>query len=286
MSCNDATPAANNLALVANIAASVANSPAPAASSPASIANISTSAANDLVPAVRFEHVTKTYRLYKNDRARFLSLFSKGVNYQTVQASNDLTFDINKGEAVAFLGDNGAGKSTILKMITGVVSPTSGEVEVNGRVSALLELSAGFDMQLTGRENIEMRGYLWGLSSDEITALMPKVIEFAEIGTYIDQPMRAYSSGMKARLGFSFASSIDPEILVVDEALSVGDRTFSAKCLTRVKEIMADSHVTVVFVTHSLSMARQFCTRGIVLDAGCVMFDGPIADAIEKYEAE
>ncbi len=236
-------------------------------------------------PAVRFDHVNKTYRLYKNDRARFLAMFSKRVSCETVHANNDLSFSIDRGEAVAFLGQNGAGKSTLLKMVTGVVQPTSGTVEVNGRVSALLELSGGFDMQLTGRENLDMRGNLWGLSTAEMKEITPKVIEFAELGSYIDQPMRSYSSGMKARLGFAFASSIDPEILVVDEALSVGDRKFQKKCLARMKEIMARSNVTVLFVTHSLKMASDFCNRGIVMDQGCKKFDGPMDEAISFYEA-
>lgn len=238
-----------------------------------------------VAPAVEFYRVCKTYRLFKNDRMRLASAFSKRVPYEEVRASDNLSFSIGKGEAVAFLGNNGAGKSTVLKMITGVVTPTSGTVEVNGRVSALLELSAGFDMQLTGRENIALRGRIWGLSSDEIAALAPKVVEFAEIGSYIDQPMRSYSSGMKARLGFAFASAIDPEILVVDEALSVGDRSFSKKCVARVKEIVADVEATVLFVTHAPSLARQFCSRGIVLESGRMVFDGALTDAIECYES-
>ncbi len=234
--------------------------------------------------AVKFDHVNKIYHLYKNDRRRFLAMFSKGVPREVVHANNDLSFTISRGEAVAFLGDNGAGKSTLLKMVTGVVQPTSGTVKVNGRVSALLELSGGFDMQLTGRENLDMRGNLWGLSNDEMKELMPKIIDFAELGSYIDQPMRSYSSGMKARLGFAFASSIEPEILVVDEALSVGDRNFKKKCLERMQDIMGRSNVTVLFVTHSLKMAKQFCTRGIVLEKGNKIFDGPLKTAIKCYE--
>lgn len=235
--------------------------------------------------AVRFDHVNKTYRLFKNDRERLLSLFSKRVPFEEIHANDDLSFVIGKGEAVAFLGNNGAGKSTVLKTITGVLVPTSGVVEVNGRVSALLELSAGFDMQLTGRENLEMRGHLWGIPSDELGELIPEVVEFAEVGSYIDQPVRSYSSGMRARLGFAFASAIKPEILVVDEALSVGDRAFSKKCLARVEEIMSDSNVTVLFVTHASSMAKQFCRRGIVLDAGRKVYDGAIGDALSFYES-
>ena len=174
--------------------------------------------------AVRFEHVRKTYKLYKNDRQRLLASFTSRVRYDEVNASDDLSFVCRRGEALAFLGDNGAGKSTALKMITGVCFPTSGTIEVHGRVSALLELSAGFDMRLSGMENVRMRCQLWGLSASEAEELIPEIVDFSELGKYIDQPMRTYSSGMRARLGFAFASSIRPDILVVDEALSVGER--------------------------------------------------------------
>lgn len=244
-----------------------------------------TSVSDEVV--IRFDHVTKTYNLYRNDRARFLGIFNykkKGEFLGSVNASNDLSFEIRRGEAVAFLGHNGAGKSTALKMVTGVTYPSKGTVEVNGRVSALLELSAGFDAKLTGRENIELRGQIMGLSKAEIAEIEPKVIDFAELGLYIDQPMRTYSSGMKARLGFAFAVAIDPEILVVDEALSVGDRAFQKKCIARIREIMMDESVTVLFVTHASSTAKEFCSRGIVLDKGTKVFDAPIAEAIAYYE--
>ena len=236
---------------------------------------------------IKFDHVTKTYNLYKNDRGRFLGIFNynrKGSFLGSVDASQDLSFEIKKGEAVAFLGRNGAGKSTTLKMVTGVTHPTSGEIRVEGRVSALLELTAGFDSQLTGRENISLRGQILGLNRSEIKELEPDIIDFAELGLYIDQPMRTYSSGMKARLGFAFAVAIDPEILVVDEALSVGDRAFQKKCIDRIREIMMDENVTVLFVTHTSSTAKEFCSRGIVLDKGTKVFDGTIDDATTYYE--
>ena len=236
---------------------------------------------------IKFDHVTKTYNLYKNDRGRFLGIFNynrKGSFLGSVDASKDLSFAIKKGEAVAFLGRNGAGKSTTLKMVTGVTHPTSGEIRVEGRVSALLELTAGFDPQLTGRENISLRGQILGLNRSEIKELEPDIIDFAELGLYIDQPMRTYSSGMKARLGFAFAVAIDPEILVVDEALSVGDRAFQKKCIDRIREIMMDENVTVLFVTHTSSTAKEFCSRGIVLDKGTKVFDGTIDDATTYYE--
>lgn len=242
---------------------------------------------NDVM--IRFDHVTKTYRLYKNDRARFLDIFrgkKKRELLESINANDDLSFEIRRGEAVAFLGLNGAGKSTALKMITGVVHPTSGTVEVNGRVSALLELSAGFDKQLTGRENMHLRGQIIGLSESDLADIIPKAIEFADLGVFIDQPMRSYSSGMRARLGFALAVSIKPEILVVDEALSVGDRKFKKKCVERIREIMQDENVTVLFVTHSSTAAQEFCTRGIVLERGKKTFDGPMEEAMAFYEAQ
>jgi len=233
--------------------------------------------------AVSFSHVRKTYKLFANDRQRLLATFSKRIKYQTVNASDDLTFQVRRGESLALLGDNGAGKSTALKMITGVCFPTSGTIEVHGRVSALLELSAGFDMKLSGMENIQMRCQLWGLSAEEADQLIPEIVEFSELGQYIDQPMRTYSSGMRARLGFAFASSIRPDILVVDEALSVGDRKFSAKCKEKVRHIMAKEGVTVLFVTHSLPQAKEFCERGIVIQHGHAVFEGAITDAANFY---
>ena len=242
---------------------------------------------SDAPLAIKLAHVTKTYKLFENDRQRFMSVFwtpDKRKQITRIDASTDLSFEIRTGEAVAFLGRNGAGKSTALKMITGVTFPTPGTVTVNGTVSALLELTAGFDSKLTGRENIYLRGHALGLSRDEIAQLEPKVVDFADLGVYIDQPVRTYSSGMKARLGFAFAVSSDPEVLVVDEALSVGDKKFQEKCFARVREIMEDENVTVLFVTHSSSAAEEFCTRGIVLDHGAKKFDGPIQEAIAYYE--
>ena len=243
------------------------------------------SCSNDDV-MIRFDHVTKSYRLYTSDRDRLMDVFrsSKHNNAQKVCAVKDLSFTIRRGEAIAFLGHNGAGKSTTLKMVTGVAQPTSGTVTVNGRVCALLELTAGFDRNLTGRENIHLRGQAAGMSAQEIRELEPKVVKFADLGSYIDQPVRTYSSGMKARLGFAFAVSSDPEILVVDEALSVGDKRFRKKCLRRIRHIMQDENVTVLFVTHASATAQEFCTRGIVLEHGRLRYDGPLDDAIRIYD--
>jgi len=237
---------------------------------------------------IEFNNVSKTYQLYKSDRARVLGLLGirrKSGYLGSINANNDLSFTIKRGEAVALIGQNGAGKSTALKIITGVLFPTSGSVSVKGRVSALLELNAGFDSQLTGRENLSLRGQALGLTKKEIAELEPKVIEFADLGVYIDQPIRMYSSGMRARLGFGFAVSVNPEILIIDEVLSVGDRRFRRKCINRMREIIRDEEVTVLFVTHASETAKEFCTRGIVLDNGIKVFDGPIDEAVMFYES-
>jgi teichoic acid transport system ATP-binding protein len=235
-------------------------------------------------PVIEFKNVTKRYKLFKNDKKRLMSVFIKKIKYKEKKAVDDVSFDIMKGEAVAFFGKNGAGKSTILKIITGVTYPTQGSVKVRGRVSALLELTSGFDPELTGRENIFLKGQLMGLRDKEIKALENVIIEFAELGDYIDQPVRTYSSGMKSRLGFAINANIKPEILIVDEALSVGDASFRKKCVKKVNEIMEAEGLTLLFVTHSTSDAKEFCNRGIVLKNGKLLHDSDIEDAIKKYK--
>ena len=233
---------------------------------------------------IEFKNVTKTYKLFKSDRQRFKSVFSKKASYKKKVAVNNLSFKIEKGESVALFGKNGAGKSTILKMITGVAYPTSGEITVNGRVSALLELTAGFDPEFTGRENIYFRGQLFGMSNAEIKELEPEIVDFADLNDYIDQPVRTYSSGMKARLGFAINVSIKPEILIVDEALSVGDSEFKKKCLEKINQIVGEKDVTFLFVTHSTGVAKSFCKRGMVMRQGKLLFDSDIDEAIDFYK--
>jgi teichoic acid transport system ATP-binding protein len=232
---------------------------------------------------IGFKRVSKIYKLFKNDKYRFLSIFSKKVKYIEKCAVNDVSFTVKRGEALAFLGRNGAGKSTILKMITGVTFPTSGEITVKGRVSALLELTAGFDMEMTGRENIYLKGQLMGISKAEVKRLEPDIVDFAELGDYIDQPVRTYSSGMKSKLGFAINVNIEPEIFIVDEALSVGDANFKEKCLNRVNEIISKDDVTLIFVTHASGVAKEFCKRGIVIQDGSMVIDTDIDGAVEKY---
>jgi teichoic acid transport system ATP-binding protein len=233
---------------------------------------------------VNFDHVSKIYKLFKNDKRRLFSVFSRRVKYREKKAVNDVTFSVRQGESVAFFGKNGAGKSTILKMITGVSYPTEGDIAIDGRVSALLELTAGFDPEMTGRENIYLRAQLLGLKNKEIEKLEPSIVEFAELEEYIDQPVRTYSSGMKARLGFAINVNVEPEIFIVDEALAVGDVAFQEKCVKKVNEIIEKDNVTLLFVTHAIETARRFCKRGIVMKDGVIMCNADIDTAVDAYK--
>lgn len=237
---------------------------------------------NDTV--IRFTNVVKTYKLYKNSKQRLKSVFFKNIKCNDKKAIDDISFEIKRGESVAVLGRNGAGKSTMLKIITEVSFPTSGTVEVNGRVSALLELTSGFDPEFTGRENIYLKGNILGLKNEEIKGLEQDIIDFADIDEYIDQPVRTYSSGMKARLGFAINANVHPEVLIVDEALSVGDEAFRNKCIKKVNQIIEEENITLLFVTHAAAVAKAFCKRGMVLEKGKIMFDGDIDSAIACYK--
>ena len=238
---------------------------------------------SDYKTAIQLKNVSKKYRLFRNEKKRLASFFNKNIEYKTKEVLSNVSLDIEKGESVALFGKNGAGKSTLLKIITGVSYPSSGKVRVNGRVSALLELMAGFDAEMTGRENIYFRGDILGIKKDEMKKAEAKIVEFSELGEYIDQPVRTYSSGMKARLGFAINISVNPDILIVDEALSVGDKAFREKCRKAVNDKIEDG-VTFLFVTHSTADARKFCKRGIVMKNGHIVFDGDIKDASEFYK--
>lgn len=231
--------------------------------------------------AVKFKNVTKEYKLYKNDKDRLKDLVW-GKRYEPFRAVKDLSLNIKKGEIIGILGKNGSGKSTILKMVTGVVYPTKGSLEIEGRVSALLELTAGFDLELTGRENIYLKGYSMGLVDKQIDEKVEDIIDFSELGDYIEQPVRMYSSGMKARLGFAVAVNIDPDILVVDEALSVGDEIFRKKCLDKMDKFR-DEGKTILFVSHSLPQVQSFCTTGVWLHQGELIAEGDIDEVCMLY---
>ena len=234
---------------------------------------------------IEFKKVSKVYKLFKSDKRRFRAIFFKSTPCKLKKAVDNVSFKIHKGEAVALFGKNGAGKSTILKMITEVAFPTSGEIIIDGRVSALLELTSGFDPEFTGRENIYLKGQILGLDNEEIKRLEPKIIDFAELDDYIDQPVRTYSSGMKARLGFSINVNIEPDILIVDEALSVGDEEFRRKCIKKINELLEKDNITLLYVTHATKTAKDFCKRGMVMQKGKLIFDGDIDEAMNIYNS-
>lgn len=233
-------------------------------------------------PIIEFKDVKKEYYLYKNERERFKAIFTNNRSIKRHKALNGVNFKIYPGEAVGIIGKNGAGKSTILKMITGVSFPDSGEITVKGKVAALLELTAGFSLDMTGMENIYLKGYLLGLNDKEIKEIEDDIIQFADLGEYIDQPVRTYSSGMKMRLGFAININVKPDILVIDEALSVGDADFKKKCQNKINEVI-NTGVTVLFVSHSNSAIKDTCSRAIYLKGGKVEYDGDVDKAFELY---
>ncbi len=237
---------------------------------------------NDVV--ISFKNVSKIYKLYSITRKRLIGIFFKKIKYKKKKAVDNISFEIKRGESVALFGKNGAGKSTVLKMITGVSFPTEGEIIVNGRVSALLELTSGFDLEFTGRQNIYLKGQILGLKDSEIQKLEDIIVEFSELNDYIDQPVRTYSSGMKSRLGFAINVNIKPEILIVDEALSVGDASFKNKCQKKINELLTTENITLLFVTHQTNVAEEFCKRGIVMKDGKMIFDGEVKEASAYYK--
>ena len=232
--------------------------------------------------SIKLNNISKEYKLYKDDKDRFKDLFF-GKRYTPYRALNNLSLSLPKGEVIGILGKNGSGKSTLLKMVAGVVFPSGGDIEVNGSVSALLELTAGFDGELTGRENIYLKGYGLGFDKKYIESKMDDIIDFAEIGEYIDQPVRMYSSGMKSRLGFAISINIDPEILVVDEVLAVGDEIFRKKCMNRMNEFKMSGR-TILFVSHSIGQIKSFCTKGMWLHKGELVYYDDIEKTARLYE--
>ena len=206
------------------------------------------------------------------------------INYEDFIALDNINLTINKGEVIGFIGLNGAGKSTLLKIVSRVQKPTKGNVIINGRVSPLLELGAGFDSELTGRENIYLNGLILGYNRQFINTHIDEIIDFAEIRDFIDVPIKNYSSGMKSRLGFSIATVKNPEILIVDEVLSVGDARFKKKSEKRMLEVIK-SDATVLFVSHSLSQIRRLCTRVVWLEKGKIKMIGKTKEVCDAYEA-
>jgi len=239
-------------------------------------------------PVIVFKNVSKTYPFYSSFTTgikNFLFNLPKAIKtvYKTkFEALKDISFEIFAGETVGFIGKNGAGKSTILGLIAGVIKPTSGVIEVNGRVSPLLELGAGFHYELTGRENILLNGVLLGLTKKEVLEKMDSIIEFSELGEFIEQPIRTYSSGMLARLGFSVVAHLDPDILLIDEMLAVGDNAFQQKCLKKMLEFK-DRGVTMVFVSHSMDDIKKICDRVIWIKDHQIKQIGNPEEVVQNY---
>ena len=234
---------------------------------------------------IQVSHLTKMYKLYDkpSDRLKEALGLTKKKLYREHYALHDVNFDIQEGECVGIIGTNGSGKSTILKIITGVLTPTEGEVKVNGRISALLELGAGFNMEYSGLENVYLNGTMIGFSKEEIDARLDDILDFADIGDFIHQPVKTYSSGMFVRLAFAVAINIDPEILVVDEALSVGDVFFQAKCYHKFEEFKKQGK-TILFVSHDLSSVSKYCDRVILLNKGVKMDEGSPKQMVDLYK--
>jgi len=238
---------------------------------------------NDI--AIKVDHVSKVYKLYDKHRDRLADALnlSRKKNYREHFALDELDFEIKRGETVGIIGTNGSGKSTILKIITGVLNPTGGKVEVDGRISALLELGAGFNMEYTGIENVYLNGTMIGFTKEEIDERLDDILEFADIGDFVNQPVKTYSSGMFVRLAFAVAINIDPEILIVDEALSVGDVFFQSKCYHKFEEFKKQGK-TILFVSHDLGSISKYCDRAILLNKGHKLYEGTPKDAIDLYK--
>ena len=235
--------------------------------------------------AINVEHISKVYKLYrgKADRLKDALHIGGAKNYQEYHALSDVSFEVKRGETVGLIGTNGAGKSTLLKTITGVLTPSAGQIEVNGKISALLELVAGFNMEYTGLENIYFNGTLLGYTKEQMEERVPKIVEFAGIGDYIHQPVKTYSSGMFARLAFAMAINVEPDILIVDEALSVGDIYFQSKCFKKMDEIKRNG-TTILLVTHDMSSVVKYCDKVVVLNHGKVVKEGNPKEMVDIYK--
>jgi len=233
---------------------------------------------------IKVENLTKVYHLYNKPQDRLkeaLHPLRKSYHHD-FYALRDISFEVKRGETVGIIGKNGAGKSTLLKIITGVLTPSEGNVSVHGKVASLLELGAGFNPEMTGIENIYLNGTLMGFEREEMDAKIDDILEFANIGEFVHQPVKMYSSGMFARLAFSVAINVDADILIVDEALSVGDMLFQAKCIAKMTSLM-EQGTTILFVSHDIHAVRALCNQGIYLENGMVKFAGDAGDAVDLY---
>ena len=239
---------------------------------------------SDSDTVIKITDLVKEYKMFARKKDRLLEAIIPGYQRHGVfRAMDNLNLELKKGEVLGILGKNGAGKSTLLKMITGVVSPTSGSIEINGKISSLLELGAAFNPELTGYENIYQHGQVMGLTNEEIKAKEKEIIDFADIGQHLSQPVKTYSSGMFARLAFACAINVDPDILIVDEVLSVGDMAFQLKCFKKFEQFK-NRGKTIIFVTHNVSDVLTNCNRAIILENGKKTFDGSVKDGVNRYK--
>ena len=233
---------------------------------------------------IQVANLTKVYPLYDQPRDRFKEALHplRKKYHHDFYALNDISFSVKKGEAVGIVGKNGAGKSTLLKILAGVLSPTTGTFSVKGKIFSLLELGTGFNADISGIENVYFNGMLLGLSKEQMDEKLDQIIAFADIGEFINQPVKNYSSGMAMRLAIAVATTIEPEILLIDESFAVGDMFFRVKCVSRLKEMMAKG-ITLVMVGHDFGLIGSFCKRGIVLHEGRILFDGQVRHALDAY---
>ena len=233
--------------------------------------------------AIEIKNLSKIYKIYPSPLHRLKEIFSKKSLHSDFIALNNISLDIQQGETFGIIGENGAGKSTLLKIIATTLQPTSGEIKANGRISALLELGAGFNFELTGEENIILNAYLMGLSKPEIEAKKGQIINFSELGDFIKRPVKTYSSGMHVRLAFSIATSVDPDILIVDEALAVGDNHFQKKCVDRMMNFKRDGK-TILFCSHSMYLIQELCGKTLWLHRGNIEGIGDTGSVISQYQ--
>jgi ABC-type polysaccharide/polyol phosphate transport system ATPase subunit len=234
--------------------------------------------------AVRATELTKQYDIYARPADRLIEMITRRPRHTVFPALQDVTFEVERGEAVGIIGQNGAGKSTLLKLLCGVTRPTSGTIEAYGSIASILELGTGFHPEFSGRDNAALNAAILGLSPAEIKRKLPAILEFSELGTFLGRPVKTYSSGMYMRLAFSVAVNVDPEILVVDEALAVGDGHFQKKCVDKIREFQQQGR-TIVFCSHALYHVTTICRRALWLDHGSIMRCGPTLDVVHDYES-
>ncbi|MCK4785750.1 MAG: ATP-binding cassette domain-containing protein, partial [Desulfobacteraceae bacterium] len=239
---------------------------------------------NNLKNAITVRSLSKVYCLYNRpqDRLKQMFLRKRKKLYRDFWALQDISFDVSKGEALGIIGRNGAGKSTLLQILAGTLGPTTGEVSIYGRVACLLELGSGFNLEFTGRENVYMNGSILGFSRSEMDELFEEIASFADIGEFMDQPVKLYSSGMYVRLAFAVQACVEPDVLIVDEALSVGDIFFQQKCHARIEKLL-NKKTAVVFVSHNMGPVQKYCRNTILLENGRIEFSGISSESIKRY---